>query len=114
MANDEMRETTFLVLSALADASRHGYAVMREIEAMSGGRVRLRTSSLYAALERLSADQLICEIAREEVGGRLRRYYGLTDLGRTRLRDEASRLIANAGEANRRLSLRPVSPLRAT
>ena len=75
---------------------------------MSSGRVRLRTSTLYAALERLAADELVSEVAREEVGGRLRRYYGLTDLGRSRLREEAIRLAANSKEATRRLSMRPV------
>ncbi|MGF7238848.1 MAG: PadR family transcriptional regulator [Frankia sp.] len=101
-----MREPTFLVLSALADAPRHGYGVMREVLDMSHGRVRLRTSTLYAALERLLADGLVAEAGREAVDGRLRRYYALTDPGRERLAAEVDRLTANATEARRRLQLR--------
>ncbi len=109
MVTEEMREPTFLVLSALADAPRHGYGVMREVLDMSDGRVRLRTSTLYAALERLLADGLVAEAGRETVDGRLRRYYALTDPGRERLTAEVARLTANAAEADRRLRLRPAT-----
>jgi DNA-binding PadR family transcriptional regulator len=102
----EIREPTFLVLSALADAPRHGYGVMREVETMSGGRVTLRAGTLYAVLERLVNDGLVVESGQEIVGGRLRRYYSLTDDGAALLQDEITRMAANSKEAAKRLRAR--------
>ncbi|HXQ60511.1 MAG TPA: PadR family transcriptional regulator [Acidimicrobiales bacterium] len=99
----ELREPTFLILTALADAPRHGYGVMQEVERLSAGRTRLRTGTLYAALDRLSDEGLI-EVAREEVvEGRLRRYYRLTGAGGTSLDAESRRRMSVSREALRRL-----------
>ena len=98
-----MQEATFLILTALADGSQHGYGVIAEVREISGDRVRLRAGTLYTALDRLRADGLI-EVDREEiVEGRLRRYYRLTPEGTRRLAAEAARLHANARAALRRL-----------
>jgi DNA-binding PadR family transcriptional regulator len=100
-----MQEATFLILTALADRSQHGYGIINEVTAISGGRVRLRAGTLYAALDRLRAETLI-DVDREEiVDGRLRRYYRLTPGGRGLLAAEAARLHANAAAALTRLSL---------
>jgi Transcriptional regulator PadR-like family len=73
-----MQEATFLILTALAAGSQHGYGIMTDVAQISGGRVRLRAGTLYAALDRLRHGQLI-EVDREEtVDSRLRRYYQLT------------------------------------
>ena len=98
-----MQEATFLILTALADGSQHGYGIIAEIQQISGGRVRLRAGTLYTALDRLRADGLI-GVDREEIaGGRLRRYYRLTPEGARRLAAEAARLQANATAALTRL-----------
>jgi DNA-binding PadR family transcriptional regulator len=98
-----MQEATFLILTALAAGSRHGYAIVADVESISAGRVRLRPGTLYTALDRLRADGLV-EVDREEiVDSRLRRYYRLTAAGRERLAVEAERLQANAGAAIARL-----------
>ena len=100
-----MQEATFLILTALADGSQHGYGIIAEVQEISGGRVRLRAGTLYTALDRLRVDGLI-EVDREEiVEGRLRRYYRLTPAGTTLLADEAVRLQAHAAVALRRLDL---------
>jgi DNA-binding PadR family transcriptional regulator len=100
-----MQEATFLILTALAPGSQHGYAIMTEVTDISSGRVRLRAGTLYTALDRLRADGLIA-IEREEVfDGRLRRYYLLTNDGAAALRAEAVRLQANASAALTRLRL---------
>jgi len=100
-----MQEATFLILTALADGSQHGYGIITEVAQISGGRVRLRAGTLYTALDRLRADKLI-EVDREEiVEGRLRRYYRLTPSGTTVLSAEAARLHANATVALKRLRL---------
>jgi DNA-binding PadR family transcriptional regulator len=99
-----MQEATFLILTALASGSQHGYGIIREVTDISGGRVRLRAGTLYTALDRLRADELI-DVDREEiVDNRLRRYYRLTPLGGQRLAAEAARLQANAHAALKRLN----------
>ena len=101
-----MREPTFLVLTALAEEPRHGYAVIEDVTAMTGGRVRLRAGTLYAALDRLRTEGLI-EVDREEiVQSRLRRYYRLTGAGERSLATETDRLRSQAAIAERRLRAR--------
>ncbi len=98
-----MQETSFLILTALAGGSQHGYGIIADVEQISGGRVRLRAGSLYTALDRLRADDLIAVDREEIVDNRLRRYYRLTPTGGARLADEAARLQANAQVALTRL-----------
>ncbi|BAL92471.1 putative PadR-like family transcriptional regulator [Actinoplanes missouriensis 431] len=106
MSDAPMREPTFLVLTALAEEPRHGYAVIEDVSAMTGGRVRLRAGTLYAALDRLRAEGLI-EVDREEVvQSRLRRYYRLTAAGEQSLAAETARLREQAAIADSRLRAR--------
>lgn len=101
-----MREPTFLVLTALAEEPRHGYAVIEDVAAMTGGRVRLRAGTLYAALDRLRGEGLI-EVDREEiVQSRLRRYYRLSAAGERSLATETARLRDQAAIAEKRLRAR--------
>ncbi len=100
-----MQEATFLILTALAAGSQHGYGIIIDVAGISDGRVRLRAGTLYTALDRLREDGLI-EVDREEVvDSRLRRYYRLTPAGSERLAEEATRLQANAYVAMSRLDL---------
>jgi DNA-binding PadR family transcriptional regulator len=103
MAERAMQEATFLILTALAAGSQHGYGIITDVAEISAGRLRLRAGTLYTALDRLRSDGLI-EVDREEiVDGRLRRYYRLTPAGGRRLAAEAARLHAHATAALRRL-----------
>ena len=47
----------FHVLIALADGEKHGYAILREVEDRTGGRVRLSSGTLYAIIKRLLATE---------------------------------------------------------
>jgi DNA-binding PadR family transcriptional regulator len=107
MTTTEMREPTFLVLAALADGRKHGYGLISEAATLSDGRVQLKVGTLYAALDRLSAEGLVRAAGEEVVDGRHRRYYELTDAGAERLAIEASRLASNATRAFARLEVRP-------
>ena len=100
-----MQEATFLILTALAAGSQHGYGIITDVGEISGGRVRLRPGTLYTALDRLRADELIGVDREEIVDGRLRRYYRLTPAGTRRLGAEAARLQAHAAAARARLDL---------
>jgi DNA-binding PadR family transcriptional regulator len=103
MSARAMQEATFLIMTALAAGSQHGYGIITDVTEISGGRVRLRAGTLYTALDRLKADGLIMVDREEIVEGRLRRYYRLTPEGAKRLAEEAARLHANATAALRRL-----------
>ena len=100
-----MQEATFLILTALAAGSQHGYGIVTDVRELSGGRVRLRAGTLYTALDRLRADELIAVDREEVVDSRLRRYYRLTPGGSQLLAAEAARLQANAAAALSRLDL---------
>jgi PadR family transcriptional regulator PadR len=103
MAKRTMQEATFLILTALASGSQHGYGIITDVRRISAGRVELKAGTLYAALERLRMDKLV-QVEREEiVESRLRRYYRLTPAGRELLAAEAARLQANARAAMSRL-----------
>ncbi|WP_371498605.1 PadR family transcriptional regulator [Kitasatospora sp. NBC_00374] len=105
MTERSIQEPTLLLLTALADAPRHGYALIQEIAAISGGRVRMRAGTLYGALDRLLGQGLIRVESDEVVEGRARRTYALSDSGRAVLATEAERLRAVAAEAERRLAV---------
>jgi DNA-binding PadR family transcriptional regulator len=105
MAERAMQEATFLILTALATGSQHGYGIITEVSQISGGRVRLRAGTLYTALDRLRIDEMIAVDREEIVDNRLRRYYRLTPKGSQKLAAEAARLQANAAAALSRLDL---------
>ena len=79
------------ILFALADGASHGYAIIKEIEALTDGEMRPHTGSMYLALHRLLDDGLIVESQMNGEDGR-RRYYKLSNAGREAARIEARRL----------------------
>lgn len=103
-----LREPTFLILVALASGPSHGYGIIKEVAALSDGRVRLRAGTLYGALDRLEADGHISFDGEEAGDGPTRRCYRLTKAGRVLLDAEMRRMEANLGAA--RSKLRPASP----
>ncbi|WP_172384684.1 PadR family transcriptional regulator [Streptomyces sp. MNP-20] len=104
MSERGMQELALLLLTALANAPRHGYAIAQEVKAITDGRVVPRTGALYGALDRLLNEELIKVESEDVVGGRARRTFALTDSGRARLAVEAERLAATAQEVKRRLA----------
>jgi DNA-binding PadR family transcriptional regulator len=108
---DRFRPEAFLPLSAvafdillsLADGERHGYGILQEVEARSGG--ALHAGTLYRALARLLETRLIDEIAAPsgaEHADERRRYYRLTDRGIAVARAEMRRLEAQLAAARSR------------
>ena len=102
----------FHILLALAAGERHGYAIMREVEVLTGGAQRLGPGSLYGSIKRMLSDGLIEECGRppDPEADERRRYYRLTDLGRRAAGAEARRLEALVAAARgRRLLSHPDS-----
>jgi DNA-binding PadR family transcriptional regulator len=85
----------FHVLVALADGQTHGYAIMKDVEQLTGGAVRLSTGTLYGIIKRLLSEGLVRESSAGAGGPRedaRRRMYELTVFGREVARAEAARL----------------------
>ncbi len=85
----------FHVLLALAGDDLHGYAILKEVELATGGKVQLSTGTLYGIIKRLLADGLIAELrTRPAVADddERRRYYRLTARGRDVAAAEAQRM----------------------
>jgi DNA-binding PadR family transcriptional regulator len=83
------------ILLALADEERHGYGIMKEVEARTGGEVCLGPGTLYGSIKRMLADGLIEESDERPDPGlddQRRRYYRITDFGRRVAGAEAERL----------------------
>ena len=106
----QLREPTFLILVALADEERHGYGIIREVEVLSGGRVKLGPGTLYGALDRLSEEGVIRPTRTEVVNSRLRRYYAITPSGLTVLRAETDCRSETLRAARARLARPRVVP----
>src|SRR5262245_20432236 len=94
----------FHVLVALADGDTHGYAIMKEVEQLTAGAVRLSTGTLYGIIKRLLADGLIRETAPD--GDERRRSYLLTPFGKDVARAEAARLEHTIAIARRKALFR--------
>jgi DNA-binding PadR family transcriptional regulator len=95
----------FHILLVVADGRTHGYAIMREVEAMTRGQVRLGPGTLYRSLQRMVVDGLIEELemgVAAEAEAERRRYYQLTPFGRNVARAEARRLAALVDAARAR------------
>ncbi|HJO02564.1 MAG TPA: PadR family transcriptional regulator [Acidobacteriota bacterium] len=82
----------FHILLALADGSRHGYGIMTEVEERSEGRFRLWPATLYGAIKRMVAEELIEPRQGPDGEDTRRNYYRLTDLGREVLAEETRRM----------------------
>ncbi|MEW5871494.1 MAG: PadR family transcriptional regulator [Chloroflexota bacterium] len=93
-SNLPLTEATYFILLSLAPGPRHGYAIMKDVHAMSKGRIMLSTGTLYGALKRLLDQRWI--LRTDEPGsngsGRERKAYCLTQLGRHILSAEIERL----------------------
>jgi DNA-binding PadR family transcriptional regulator len=85
----------FHVMVSLADEDRHGYAIMKDVSATTGGAMQLTASTLYGIVKRLLADGFIVETTATVAAAQddpRRRYYRLTALGRRVALKEAERL----------------------
>ncbi|HEY6346548.1 MAG TPA: PadR family transcriptional regulator [Bryobacteraceae bacterium] len=92
---DPLPSAAFHILLALAGEDLHGYAIMRQVEQQTNGRVRLGPGTLYGSLRSLLEARLIEELDdRPDEGGNgeRRRYYHLTSAGLKIARSEAEKL----------------------
>ena len=86
-----LTEPVLLILLSLADKPLHGYALMKDIETLSAGRVRMTTGTLYGALRRLLEDDWIERFDQEDTS-REKQAYRLTSAGRRQMTGELDRM----------------------
>jgi DNA-binding PadR family transcriptional regulator len=97
----------FHILLALADADKHGYAIMREVAEVTDGKLQLGPGTLYGSIKRMLRAGFIEETDERPdpaLDDSRRRYYRITVLGRKILEAEADRL-ARVVELARRKEL---------
>ena len=85
----------FHILIALADRDRHGYSIMQDVAARTGGKVQLSAGTLYSSIRRMLEQGLIEELAESPdptSSDERRRYYRLTRFGRRAAAAEVARL----------------------
>ena len=85
----------FHILVAVASGPRHGYGIMKEVEAATAGQVKLNAGTLYTTIRRLLEDGLIRETDPPrglDDSDERRRYYAITLPGRRAAENELARL----------------------
>jgi len=92
-----LKPDAFYVLLVLLHGERHGYAIMREADERSGGRVELQAGALYRLLRRMLDDGRVVESQRRpaaDADDERRRYYRATALGRRVLAADVDRMAS--------------------
>lgn len=82
-----MTETGFYILLCLQKEA-HGYSIVRQVEQLTGGEIRISPGTLYGSLSKMEKDGLIRFLREEEK----RKIYSITELGQQVLKLETKRI----------------------
>jgi DNA-binding PadR family transcriptional regulator len=104
-----LRSIEFHILLTLAGEERHGYAILQEVAALTGGELQIEPGTLYRAIHRMLRDGWVVESARRpaaDLDDERRRYYRITPAGRRVASAEAARLwrLVTVARAHRLLT----------
>jgi DNA-binding PadR family transcriptional regulator len=104
-----LRPVDALILTALVEEERHGYAIRQEVVDQTAGRVELEAGNLYRFIRRLEDEGLLATSSRRPAAGEdpRRVYYRLTPLGRRVLAAEFARMRALVEMAESRRIIEP-------
>jgi len=80
--------STPLVLAILAEEDSYGYAILKRVHELSGGRMEWTDGMLYPVLHRLERTGHIQARWQVAESGRRRKYYRITPQGRSQLAEE--------------------------
>ena len=78
---------TPLVLSILSEGENYGYAIIKRVHELSGGKMQWTDGMLYPVLHRLEKQKLIQSTWRESKTGRKRKYYKINQQGAKALKE---------------------------
>ena len=82
----------FLILFALTDGAKHGYAIMQETRKISDDGFRMGPATLYTTIQRLLDSAWVDEVRGPERADSRRRYYRLSNSGKGALKSELARM----------------------
>lgn len=102
-----LSQSEFYILLSLAIKSRHGYEIMKQVEQDSGGKVALGPGTLYGSIKRMVQADMIEQVSGDSPR---RKYYMLTDKGRSSLSAELQRYNEAVELAKRKFILNNVGP----
>lgn len=108
---------TPLVLAILAEEETYGYAILKRINELSGGRLEWSDGLLYPLLHRMERLGYVESTWRSPNNGRRRKYYRITDQGRSELAAQQAQwativdTLRDAWRATRSAGVVPTSPL---
>ncbi|MCA9325086.1 PadR family transcriptional regulator [Candidatus Saccharibacteria bacterium] len=83
---NQLPRVAFSILLALSLKQRHGYEIIKQIEADSNGKVQVGPGALYTSIKQLLKQGLIVEVANDKEPKR--RYYKLSENGHKVLSEE--------------------------
>lgn len=92
--NPPLTPAVFHILFALSGGERHGYGIMKQVEADSQGKVNMGAGTLYGSLKRMLDASLVQESDKRidpEMDDERRIYYQITALGASALAAELER-----------------------
>ncbi|TDC60075.1 PadR family transcriptional regulator [Micromonospora sp. KC207] len=79
---------TPLVLGILAEGESYGYAILKQVNELSGGQLEWTEGLLYPLLHRLERLGHVEAYWQAPAGGRRRKYYRITDQGRAEFAEQ--------------------------
>lgn len=83
-----------MILSILMSGENYGYQIIQKVKELSGGKLEWSDGMLYPVLHRLEKDRFIRSRWKISNGGRLRKYYTLTEAGREELERERKQWLS--------------------
>jgi DNA-binding PadR family transcriptional regulator len=105
-----LKPDVFLILMILIDGDAHGYGIIKEAEARTGGELRLQAGALYRRLKWMLDEGIIDEIDERPAGGDARRrYYRISALGVETVEAEATRMAGLVDAARARYLVKDAS-----
>jgi DNA-binding PadR family transcriptional regulator len=84
---------TPLVLAILSEGESYGYAILKRVRELSGGEIEWTDGMLYPLLHRLQRLGYLSATWQTSDEGRRRKYYVITDEGRSALDDQRRQWI---------------------
>lgn len=82
-----MTETAFYILLSLTEP-RHGYGIIKHVEEITNGRIRLGSGTIYGTLNKMQRDRIIIVFS----DGKRKTIYEITDVGKELMQAEMNRL----------------------
>lgn len=77
-----------ILLAFLSEGEDYGYSIIQRVKQLSGGKLDWADGMLYPVLHRMEKEGIVAVRWAVSEGGRLRKYYRITDLGREELHSE--------------------------